>query len=984
MLRILLLCFVAITVLLEAISSPTEAGIQPKETIEGASGGKVDSLDADYSHAGGFYEEPFHLVLSPPEGALAVTYTLDGSHPVTSSNAVQTHKPVEIYVHPDSVSGRSKTPGFMVRSAVWWNNDTHSYPVTQTYLFLQKVREQSWPGNSWPLNAVNGQAVDYEMALDVVTDPRYRDSIEIALMDLPSLCIATDNGSLFDPAKGILVNAGERGHDWEREASVELIYPDQRSGFHVNAGLRIRGGSSRDDRNPKHSFRLFFRGEYGDAKLSYPLFGEEGADLFDKIDLRTAQNYSWNADGEENHLNTLIRDVFSRDLQREIGQPYTRSRYYHLYLNGMYWGIFQTQERAEARFAATYFGDDHENYDVIKVTPERYPYKIEVTDGNDETWREIYELCQEGFQSNAEYYHLEGKDAQGNPVPGKKILVDIDNMIDYLLIIFYTGNFDAPVSSFGGNDMPNNFYAVYNREDKDKGFIFFQHDSEHSLMIDAVYAGEGLYEDRVNIAEKNDWFQMEMNSFWDFHPQWIHYRLSHLPDYQQRFADRAYRVFGPQGIFTPENARALFEARVQEITTAIIAESARWGDARHPVSRTKHDDWIPQLNTIRNTFFPRRTGIVIDQLKKANLYTKLAPPEINVAGEGFYQEKIRFEDSIDITLMNPVGYGDIYYTLDGSDPRLTGGEISRNAVKAEPDDHFELKMNFSGSAILKARLKDGNTWSAIRELSVLKETENYSFLRITELNYHPAEEIAGNDTIDEEEFEFVEFKNIGTDAINLTGLRIDSAITYRFPADEPLPPGAFFVIARKPADFYARYGRKASGNYSEKLSNSGEKFLLLDPVGTPIMEFDYSDDDPWPEEADGEGFTLVSTEFSPGGQPDNAAYWRRSLYVNGSPFRDDDVMKPNTVNPEKQIFRLFPNPATAMVTIEWPPEFIRNESLPATIEVTDLTGKSVLHKTVRGKTSVTSLDLHGLSEGLYLVQCRWSSLSSFVKLYVKK
>lgn len=51
-----------------------------------------------------------------------------------------------------------------------------------------------------------------------------------------------------------------------------------------------------------------------------------------------------------------------------MGQPYTRGRYYHLYLNGMYWGLFQTEERPDADYAETYFGDGDDDYDVIKVS----------------------------------------------------------------------------------------------------------------------------------------------------------------------------------------------------------------------------------------------------------------------------------------------------------------------------------------------------------------------------------------------------------------------------------------------------------------------------------------------------------------------------------------------------------------------------------------------------------------------------------------
>lgn len=64
----------------------------------------------------------------------------------------------------------------------------------------------------------------------------------------------------------------------------------------INGGLRIRGGYSRNANNPKHSFRLFFRDEY-EGDLFYPLFGSAGVDRFEKVDLRTSQNYDWGSWG---------------------------------------------------------------------------------------------------------------------------------------------------------------------------------------------------------------------------------------------------------------------------------------------------------------------------------------------------------------------------------------------------------------------------------------------------------------------------------------------------------------------------------------------------------------------------------------------------------------------------------------------------------------------------------------------------------------
>ena len=47
-----------------------------------------------------------------------------------------------------------------------------------------------------------------------------------------------------------------------------------------------------------------------------------------------------------------MRDTWSRDTQGALGQPHARSRWLHLYINGIYWGIYQIEERAEATFAA--------------------------------------------------------------------------------------------------------------------------------------------------------------------------------------------------------------------------------------------------------------------------------------------------------------------------------------------------------------------------------------------------------------------------------------------------------------------------------------------------------------------------------------------------------------------------------------------------------------------------------------------------------
>ena len=101
-----------------------------------------------------------------------------------------------------------------------------------------------------------------------------------------------------------------------------------------------------------------------------------------------------------------------------------------------------------------------------------------------DAWRQLYDDAMAGFASNDAYYRIQGKNPDGTDNPAYANLVDIDNLIDYMQTILYTGNLDAPISVFLGNERPNNFFAIRDRTGHG-GFRFFAHDSEHTLF-DAI------------------------------------------------------------------------------------------------------------------------------------------------------------------------------------------------------------------------------------------------------------------------------------------------------------------------------------------------------------------------------------------------------------------------------------------------------------------------------------------------------------------
>lgn len=381
--------------------------------------------DTKFSVDRGFSNSSFSATITCDDPDAIIRYTTNSE------------EPGDIYDQPIQISGttvlkaRATKPG-------WISSNVD----TQTYIFVSDVKLQSpngqAPGSNWPSGDVNGQYMNYGMDPDVVNNPAYSGQIEDALLSIPSISISTNSANLFSPSSGIYVNASEDGIDWERPASMELIYPDGSEGFQIDMGLRIRGGWSRMDNNPKHAFRCFFRGKYGDSKLRYPLFGEEGVDEFEKIDLRAEQNYSWGFCNDAR--STFAHEVFTRDTQAAMGQPYTRSRYYHLYLNGHYWGLFQTQERSEARYAKSYFGGEVDDYDVAKADHGEISY----TDGDLDAYERLYDATVAGFTSNTDYFRVQGKNSDGTENPAYEKLLDIDNLIAYSLMCYYFGGIDYP------------------------------------------------------------------------------------------------------------------------------------------------------------------------------------------------------------------------------------------------------------------------------------------------------------------------------------------------------------------------------------------------------------------------------------------------------------------------------------------------------------------------------------------------------------
>ena len=765
----------------------------------------------------GFYDASFSVGLSTSDPALSIRYTIDGSPPTASAGTV--------YSTPISI-----TTTTILRAAAFRPGETPRKITTVTYLFLDDVINQPASPAGYPAVWQPGTSADYAMTPSVAPD---QDIVD-ALLALPTVSVAMPIDDLFnnntDPAiGGIYANSTiARGFPWERACSAEFFGFPHGQELQVDCGMRVFGNASRWTSRPKHNLRLVFRSAYGPSELEFPAFGNDAwPDKVNSYLLRGQNGDSWfHPTSSQRNEGLYMRDQLARSLQLAMDRPANFQEHVHLYLNGIYWGLFHTLDRNEDNSMAQRFGGAEEDWDVIKSSRTN---GMEAIDGDILAWNAMLTQAEAGLAGDAEYAAMEQ-------------LIDLDNLIDYLLVNFYNGNSDWD---------DNNFQAARRKTGDDRWRIFVW-DSERSFLSTGTNSTTKNFGNRTTR---------------------LHAKLRDNAEYRLRFADHVHKHFFNNGVLTPTGVANELDKWIATLETPLIAESARWGDAQQasPIGLTQ---WQTEINFQKNTYIPGRTATVLNQLQSQNLYPSIAAPNFNQHGGNV-------ASGFQLTMTAPVGT--IYYTLDGSDPREAGGTISATAIAYTPGSPISL----TSSALAKARVLSGGTWSALNEASFFVDTvlADNTNLVISELNYHPLS--------DDDAVEFIELMNISDDVIDLRGVEFIRGITFEFDQHDTRPvsvlaPGERIVLVGGSADFSAEYpGIPITGEFIGDLSNTGENITLLAADGSTIRDFRYNDKLPWPTSPDGDGFTLVL--IAPDENLDHglSTSWRPSTAIGGNPTTSD-------------------------------------------------------------------------------------------------
>ena len=520
---------------------PTPGAANPSTFLEAV-------LPVEFSVPHGIYDAPVNVGMSTATPGAEIRYTTDGSLPQAGHGTV--------YTAPVAVSTTT-----VLRVGAFKTGLQPSRVASHSLIFPAAVLTQTGAGfpSTWGI-----RAVDYAMDPMVVNDPQWSGEMLDALVAIPSVSLVTDIADLFGP-NGIYANPRSRGDAWERLASMELIYPGGGAGFATSCGLEIHGNTSRSLGNPKQSMRVTFKAAYGPSTLSFPLFPGSSVTEHKSLVLRAGWQDGW----QHARARALyLRDQYASDTQLALGQVAVHGFFVHLYLNGLYWGVYDLHERATEEFAAFHYGGDSDDWDVMKDG--------QLDAGERVAWDTLFGMMTPDVGTPGGYAAVQE-------------YLDVDNLIDFVMTHHYLGNLEWAGS-----------WVAARRDVPGETFKFVSWDGERTLRSPRRIPGLSGSGRR---------------------PQGAYGTLRRFnADFRATFAQHVQQHYFNGGALTPEAATARFMARADELSAPLLAESARWGDGARAGQPYTRNDWIAQRDRLLAEFFPVRSAIVVERYQQLGLY----------------------------------------------------------------------------------------------------------------------------------------------------------------------------------------------------------------------------------------------------------------------------------------------------------------------------------------------------------------------------
>ena len=351
-----------------------------------------------FSINGGVYEEAIEVSLT---GEGDIYYTLNGDVPTTTSAK---------YTEPFVIEPSSTTPpkGTTIRAAVIKDGET-SYVSSNTYF----VGEGMW---------------DY-------------------VGNFPFVNLIATQYDLWDGQNGIYTN-----YNYEHKVPgvFHYITKDGQTEINRTIEMKVSGHGSRSA--AKKSLRVYFKktDPTQSKLLEYDLIPGDGVEEYSKVTFRISD---WQS--------TNLRDPLAQRLASHTRVDTAWSVPMVLFLNGEYWGLYECREQYDKDYLESHYGIDGDN---IVFLDRDWTQPISYTEYNGVTYVDKLEYSEGPEDDNEDgllgetYYRTQWAYVKSlvldNDFASDEVyeefcsVVDVDNLIDYMIIYMHAGNDDWP-----GNNM---------------------------------------------------------------------------------------------------------------------------------------------------------------------------------------------------------------------------------------------------------------------------------------------------------------------------------------------------------------------------------------------------------------------------------------------------------------------------------------------------------------------------------------------------
>lgn len=623
----------------------------------------------------------------------------------------------------------------------------------------------------------------------------------------------------------------------DTDEGTGMAAPDGESDWAGRIGMRRRGQSSLDFAKKQYHFESW---DEHDRDKSVSIFGMPAesdwiihAPYADKTLMRNYLTYHWSRAMGHYAVRTKFMEVFYNPTD---GEPVTYDDYR---------GVYVFMERIKR---------DGDRVDVEPLLPEHdsepeitggYIFRKDKEDQNNITIRTATE--RQTLQIIEPEYTITDKqkawltnylnemeealhgDSFDDPEEGFRKYFNEANAIDNHILVEFTKNIDG--------------YRLSNYIYKDRGgkMNFVAWDYNLSLGNANYLNGwipEGWYYGLIT-RDQYPWYR---DMFED-------------PEFALTYMDRWYEL--RRGMFATDALMTQIDDLTDHLRDAAGRNFVKWDrlgkyDWPNPDGYAQRQTYQSEVDFMKD-WLAERVEWIDDQFEP--------PVKFNHQG-GPLEPGTTLTMDNKISLFKPRP-GKMYYTLDGSDPRLRGGEVNPEALL------YEDGVPLTESGTVKARLLlNTGEWSALNEADfIVGELASSANLRITEIMYNPTDpsedEIAAGFE-NNDDFEYLELLNTSDGPIQLYGAQFVDGVTFHFTDGilHTLGAGERALLVANLDAFTYRYGGGlpvVGAVQSGQLSNGGETLKLIGADGATIAEFAYDDDAEagWAEEADGGGFALV-------------------------------------------------------------------------------------------------------------------------------